>query len=145
MMLADRLLVLAVIAAWLILGWLILRLRSQRFHRNDAADLLTIHHQRPLILAFSTPDCVPCRTIQKPAIEQLVRRFPDRVAVRDVDATVEPALAERFGILTVPSTVVIGEGGSVLAINHGLAGWEKLAAQLRLNGAHNEPVTEATR
>lgn len=133
-MLADRLLVLLAIALGLVVVWLALQWRSQRFHRNDAADLLPLRPDRPLILAFSTPDCVPCRTVQKPAIEELRRRYPGRVDVRDVDATVEPRLAERFGILTVPSTVVIGEGGVVLAINNGIAGWQRLAGQLRLNG-----------
>lgn len=133
-MLADRLLVLAAIALGLVVVWLALRWRSRRFHRNDAGDLLAVRPDRPLIIAFSTPDCVPCRTVQKPAIDELRRRYPGRVDVRDVDATVEPALAERFGILTVPSTVVIGEGGVVLAINHGVAGWQRLAGQLRLNG-----------
>ncbi len=88
----------------------------------------------PVVLAFSTQDCTPCKTIQKPALDELLGRFPGRVTVRDVDASAEPGLARRFGILTVPSTVVIGESGEVVAINQGPTGWEKLATQLRLNG-----------
>ncbi len=134
-MFAWRLLIVALIAAALIAIRLVLAWRSRRYRRNGAADLLATASGRPLILAFSTPDCVPCRTIQKPALEELQRRYPGSVAVRDVNATAETELATRFGILTVPSTVVIDQRGAVVAINHTLAGWERLADQLRLNGA----------
>src|SRR2546425_1120378 len=114
-------------APWLGLTW-----RSRRFRRRMAGDLLV--DGRPLVLAFSTPDCVPCKTIQKPALEELQRRYRDRVVVREVDALAQPALAGRFGILTVPTTVVVGEEGAIVAINHGAVEWEKLALQLALNG-----------
>jgi hypothetical protein len=51
-----------------------------------------------------------------------------------VDALIEPQLAARFGILTVPSTVVIGPAGDVRAINNGTATAERLATQVGLNG-----------
>ncbi len=86
------------------------------------------------VLAFTTPECVPCRTMQRPALEELQRRYPGRFELREVDATVAPELAERFGLMTVPSTVVIDARGRVRAINHGLARWPKLAGQLHLNG-----------
>lgn len=135
-MFTQRLFVLGVIVAGLVVLWAVLAWRSGRFRRESAADLLSRHTggRRPLVLAFSTPDCVPCRTVQRPALEQLLRRYPGRVEVREVDATVIPDLADRFGILTVPSTVVIEEDGTVVAINNAVAGWDKLALQLGLNG-----------
>lgn len=130
----ERVLVLALIAAALLLFGLMLRWRSRRYRRGGALDLLRTGNTRPLVMAFSTPECVPCRTQQKPALVELQRRFPGRVEVREVDATAQPQLAERFGIMTVPSTVVVDAYGRVVAINHGMTRWEKLAAQLRLNG-----------
>jgi len=124
-MIPDRLLALSLVAAVLAVSWAGLAWRSWRFRRRPAADLLV--NSRPLVLAFSTPDCVPCKTIQKPALEELQRRYQDRVNIREVDALAQPELAGRFGILTVPSTVVVGARGDVLAINHGAADWEKLA------------------
>ncbi len=132
---AERLLVLALIIAALALGWLALRWRSWRFRQRSARDVLArfgIH--QPLVIAFSTPECVPCRVQQKPALNELLRRYPSRLQVREVDATVDPALADRFGIMTVPSTVVVDARGRIVAINHGVARWERLAAQLSLNG-----------
>ncbi len=133
-MFAWRLLIIALIAAALIAIWLVLAWRSRRYRRHGAADLLAAASASRLILVFSTPDCVPCRTIQKPALDELQRLFPGRVEVRDVDPTIELELAGRFGILTVPSTVVIGDHGQVLAINHGITDRKRLAAQLGLNG-----------
>jgi len=124
-MIPDRLLAFSLVAAVLAVSWAGLAWRSWRFRRRTAADLLV--NSRPLVLAFSTPDCVPCKTIQKPALEELQRRYQDRVNIREVDALAQPELAGRFGILTVPSTVVVGATGVVLAINHGAAAWEKLA------------------
>lgn len=135
-MVAERLLVLALAAAALAVVWFSLRWRSARYRRPDAGDVLAqlaVRHP-PLVLAFTTPECVPCRTMQRPALEELQRRYPGRFELREVDATVAPELAERFGLMTVPSTVVIDARGRVRAINHGLARWPKLAGQLYLNG-----------
>lgn len=137
-MVVDRLIILSLVVLGLLVVWGLLRWRTTRFRRQGATDLVTRPVSRPLVLAFSTPDCVPCRTLQKPALEELVRRHPGRVEVRDVDATLEAELAKRFGIFTVPTTVVVDRWGHILAINHGVAPWEKLANQLRLNGS--EPL-----
>ncbi len=136
----TRLVVLGVIALALVGLWGLLAWRTSRYRRVGAADLLSAPRTRgrSLVLAFSTPDCVPCRTVQKPALDELVRRFPDRVEVRDVDATTSPDLAKRFGIFAVPSTVVVNKDGHIVAINHVISGWEKLASQLRLNGDRPE-------
>jgi thioredoxin 1 len=142
---AERLLALLLVAAALAAVWLLLRRRSAAYRRSGARDLVAAAGFRPLVLAFSTPECVPCRTQQKPALAELQRRYPSRLAVRDVDAAVEPHLADRFGIMTVPSTVVVDPGGHIVAINHGVATWEKLAAQLSLNGARPKGRTALPR
>lgn len=134
MMLPDRLLALMLVTVGLATAWLALRGRSRLIRQNGAVDLVMQSSGFPIVLAFSTQDCTPCKTVQKPALDELLGRFPGRLTVRDVDASAEPGLARRFGILTVPSTVVIGGNGAVVAINQGPTGWEKLASQLHLNG-----------
>ncbi|MGH2436112.1 MAG: thioredoxin family protein [bacterium] len=133
---SERILILVVIAAAVAVIWLGLRWRSSRIRRRGAMDLLRLEQPAPLVLAFSTPECVPCRTQQRPALAELLRRYPDLLEVREVDATVQPHLAERFGIMTVPTTVVVNQQGRIVAINHGVTRWERLASQLHLNGAH---------
>lgn len=118
----------AAVATWV--GW-----RGRRAARSGATDLLgafAADGARALILAFSTPECAPCKTVQRSALEALEQAFPGLVAVRDVDALARSDLARRFGILTVPSTVVIGRAGEIRAINHGIASTERLAVQAKL-------------
>jgi thioredoxin 1 len=140
----ERLLLLALIGAGLACLWLGLRWRTARFRRPHAADVLVrlaAVRGSPLVLAFTTPECVPCRTVQRPALEELTRRYHGRLQVREVDATAAPELADRFGVMTVPSTVLIDPRGEVLAINYGVARAEKLAAQLGFRpGAASRPV-----
>lgn len=119
--------------------WLWLASRQSRARRAGAPDLVETYHARgagALVLAFTTPDCVPCKTVQRPALEALEQQFPGLVVVGEVDALASPDLARRFGILTVPSTVVIAASGEVRAINHGTATAERLAEQAGLNGQH---------
>ncbi len=144
----ERLAIVGILAVGLIGVWGAQAWWVHRYRRRPAVDLLPSeppgHSRRPqLVLAFSTPECALCQTVQTPALEELRRQCPDALEVRHVDATVAPDLAKRFGIFTVPSTVVIDEDGRILAINHGLSGWEKLMRQLRRNGDHPEPVRES--
>lgn len=117
--------------------WLSVRVRQRRLARAGASDLVAAYgvgRGAALVLAFTTPDCVPCKTIQRPVLEDLERRFPGRLVVGEVDAAASRDLAGRFGILTVPSTVVICSDGRVRAINNGTATAERLAVQIGLSG-----------
>lgn len=123
----------AALGLWLWLGW-----RRYRVRRAGASDLILRYGASgtgALVLAFTTSDCIPCKTVQRPALDALAQQFSGRVVMREIDALEAPHLARRFGILTVPSTVVIGADGTIRAINHGVATADRLAAQAGLNGA----------
>ena len=79
----------------------------------------------PSILYFTTDSCSVCRTHQEPALSSL-----EGVPVRKVDAVVEAALARRFGVLTVPTTVVLDADGTTRHVNYGFATASKLREQL---------------
>lgn len=121
----------AVVAACaLLLAW-----RRRRVLRRGAADLVAsfrLNGARALVLAFTTPECASCKTVQRPALQALEHRFPGQVVVVEVDALRERGLAARFGILTVPSTVVIARTGRVRAVNSGAVPAERLAQQIGL-------------
>ncbi len=131
-----RLIVLVALAAAAVGVWAALAWWTRRFRVANAADLLASPRgSRALVIAFTTPDCAPCRAAQRPALERVHQQHADDVDVREIDATLDPALAQRFGILGVPSTVVIDRHGRVRAINHTFAPARKLIGQLGLNGA----------
>ena len=82
------------------------------------------------ILAFSSADCRPCHTLQKPALERLLAKRPDALTVAYIDAPSSPELTRRYQVLTVPTTVVLDTTGKPQAINYGFANAEKLLAQV---------------
>ena len=87
---------------------------------------------RPTVVAFSSPSCGACHTAQLPALVALGEQL-GHTAVRllEVDIASQPDVASRFGILTVPSTVVLRSDGGVGAVNHGFTPTARLAAQLQ--------------
>jgi thioredoxin-like negative regulator of GroEL len=86
---------------------------------------------RPTVVAFSTPSCAACHRAQAPAISKVVSVLGERAPrVISVDAAAQPDVARAFGVMTVPSTVVLAEAGRVVAINHGFAASQTLIEQL---------------
>lgn len=88
----------------------------------------------PAVLYFTTATCSQCRLRQTPILRQLEAEWGDTVHVCTVDAVAYEALARHFGILTVPSTVVLDARRRVVAINHGLAEASRLREQVGLAG-----------
>jgi thiol-disulfide isomerase/thioredoxin len=88
---------------------------------------------RRTLVAFSTPSCPACHSAQAPAIDRAARMLgEDSVRVIRVDAAARPGVAEAFGVLTVPSTVVLAATGqAVVAINYGFAPTARLVEQLQ--------------
>ena len=82
---------------------------------------------RLTLVQFSTPSCAACHTAQAPAVAQVAQRIgTQQLRVLHVDAADQPDIANAFGILTVPSTVVLDPGGRVAAVNHGFASTQQL-------------------
>lgn len=86
---------------------------------------------RPVILYFTTPDCAPCRTIQRPALQRVQAEWGDRLQVIEVDATRYADLAKRWGVLSVPTTFLLDTTGKPRFVNHGVTRAEHLMEQLR--------------
>jgi thioredoxin 1 len=109
---------------WLVNKVLISRARGKRL------GLESIQPGVPAILYFTTPTCVPCRTVQRPALARLVERLGESVQVVEIDASAQPELANYWGVLSVPTTFIIDSRGRPRRINHGIANVEKLQGQI---------------
>jgi thiol-disulfide isomerase/thioredoxin len=84
-----------------------------------------------VIVYFTTPDCAPCKTIQRPALNQLSIEMGDKLQVIEIDAIQQPELAKKWGVLSVPTTFLLDARGEARYVNNGVARVEKLMEQLQ--------------
>jgi F plasmid transfer operon protein len=132
-------LVLVVAAAFTLLVLFVRQLNARRLkvlqQRGPAWDRLDLQPDgRPTLIAFSTASCAACHQAQAPAIDLARKQLGGEQAVRviNIDAAQQPHAARAFGILTVPSTVVVAaEGRQIVAVNQGFASSARLLQQLQ--------------
>ena len=86
----------------------------------------------PTIVYFTTPLCVPCRTLQEPALKQLQAEMGDVIQVIKIDASRYPDTADRWGVFSAPTTFILDSKGQPRNVNHGVADCDKLKGQLQL-------------
>lgn len=96
-----------------------------------AADF-ELHAQRaeiPLVVDFWAPWCGPCR-MMAPAYEQAAKMLEPQVRLAKVNTEEEQALAARFGIVSIP-TMVLLRGGRELARQPGALGLQDIVRWVR--------------
>ena len=136
----ERTLVVILVAAALVAAWRLLVLsRHWHLRRLRGSPVLPelasfLKPGRPTVLAFSTPGCGECRSLQLPALQQLHARLQDRVHIAHISAPEHPALVSHFGILTVPATVILDETGVARHINLRYTGADRLQSQVLGSG-----------
>ncbi len=86
---------------------------------------LPMNGEEPYIIYFTGDSCTVCRTHQEPALARL-----GDVRIDKVDAVADRALADRFHVYTLPTTVVMAPDGHALHVNYGYAPAPKLQRQL---------------
>jgi thiol-disulfide isomerase/thioredoxin len=137
---AERALILVAVVGLAVFGVLLARAWSARRARrlmagNPDALWRSLNSQpdgRATLVAFSTPSCATCRTAQAPAIERARQQLgADSVRIIKIDAAREKAVADRFHVLTVPTTVVLDPAGEVVAVNQGFAPAPRLIQQIQ--------------
>ena len=99
-------------------------LRSRRARRLSSGATAAPSGQ-PYVIYFTGDSCTVCRTHQEPALSKL-----DGVRVDKVDAVADRALADRFHVYTLPTTVVMAADGRTVHVNYGYAPAPKLERQL---------------
>ncbi len=97
-------------------------------HFDTAAFEAAIAGELPVLVDFWATWCGPCRMIA-PAIEEVAAQFEGRAIVGKVDVDEEPGLAQRFGVMSIP-TLVVMKGGKVVEQAVGARGKADIAAMI---------------
>ena len=72
-------------------------------------DSIVTTETRPVLVDFWASWCGPCRALA-PIVEVIADEMSDRLAVYKCDVDAEGALAQRFGIMSIPTLIVFKDG-----------------------------------
>ena len=67
-----------------------------------------LNSEKPVLLDFWAPWCSPCRMVS-PILEEIAQERPD-IKVVKVNVDEQPQLAAQFGVMSIPSLMVVKDG-----------------------------------
>jgi thioredoxin-like negative regulator of GroEL len=122
------LLAVGIIAAGVSLYW---AFNQRLLTRTDLSTLFNHPLEKPVLVYFTTPTCAPCKTVQRPAINQIARTLGEKLHILEIDAAERPDLAKTWGVMSVPTTFLLDARGVARYVNHGVTRAEKLMEQIQ--------------
>src|SRR5574340_640700 len=87
----------------------------------------------PAVVYFWSETCLPCKTVQSPALNQLEQEMgQERILIVSVNALQQPEIAQEWGVFSVPTTFILDRSGQPQQVNHGIVGVERLRRQIEM-------------
>jgi thioredoxin reductase (NADPH) len=125
--------------------WNWAHLRIVRFRSRHRKWPIEVWNGKATLLYFSTKNCVVCKYQQAKEIEKIRELFPiDLLDIKKLDALEQPELAKLFGVMNVPTTVIIDGQGNLHAFNANLAKVKELTQQIKGSIGACEPVKQSS-
>ena len=86
---------------------------------------------KPVLLYFRSDSCGTCPT-QSRYLDKLMAGENGRYTIQSINVDTEPDKAKQYGVMTLPTTMILDTSGQVKEINYGLTPSHKLEKQLSL-------------
>ena len=76
---------------------------------KDNFEELVLKADKPVLVDFWAPWCMPCRMIA-PVVEELAEELNGQAVVGKINVDEEPELASRYNVMSIPTMLVVKEG-----------------------------------